>query len=159
MENLRNNFGNASGVTSSGTKWVLSFTFKVVEMGGDVHLRWMTKSELKTLQKEYSKLYGSRIDPRQIVASTSLGSNTMLFNPLYKSISSIERGWGVTHGDATAVYDFTRGSFAHEFSHGAGMDHTSNSSKSMTSYAADRAVNGNDRARWCYLATQSTGCF
>jgi hypothetical protein len=158
VENLRSNLGNASGETSSGQKWVLSFTFQVVTEGGDVHMQWMTPGQLRALQRDYSAQYGSRVDSRQIVASTTMGSNTMLFNPLYKTVDSIAAGWGISRSDATQVHNYVKGSFAHEFSHGAGMGHTPNSSNSMTSYSSTRRVNGNDRARWCYLATESAGC-
>jgi RHS repeat-associated protein len=158
IEHLRNNFGNVSGKTESGQKWVLSFTFQIVDKDGDVHFQWMTPSQEKALIKDFSRQYGKKMDGKQIIGSTRLGSNTMLFNPLYKTVDSIAAGWNITRSEAIKVYDYTRGSFAHEFSHGAGMAHTPNSSNSMTSYSSTRRVNFNDRARWCYLATENQGC-
>ena len=94
----------------------------------------------------------------QIVASTKIGSNSMGFNPIFKSASSIKRNFGLSATDSADVFNYVKGSFAHEFEHGAGIGHMSNSTNAMTSYSSTRRVNFNDIIRWCYLSTEKNSC-
>jgi RHS repeat-associated protein len=159
VPNLRKSFSNVSGSTASGQKWTLNFTFALVKSGGNIHMNWFTQKQTSALVKFFSKKYRREVSSGEIVASTEYGSNTMSFNPAFKSVNSIIQNFGIFETDAKAVFDYVQGSFAHEFEHGAGIGHMSNSTNAMTSYSPTRRVNFNDLIRWCYLSLENKSCF